>query len=420
MLQHMLLMMVAPPLLLLGAPLIPLLRGLPVFAAREFAAPLLNWPLAQRFGRALTHPLVALFLMSAVMLGWHVPKAYELALGSSSWHQFEHAGFLFASLVFWWPVVQPWPSVARWPRWSMVPYLLIADLQNTILSGILVFSDRVLYPTYSRVPRLFGLSALQDQVAAGAIMWVVGSVAFIIPAVIIAIHCLQKKSLAQPAPQMPRRDGTGLDDDLPSARKSAFRPMPPAGLPDRNVQLITFVLLFLVTATAFAWLVSSGTADDDDQTVRSVQQSGPFVISLLSPRELTKGLNEFSILVQDRSANQVLLDSHIDLTAHSFAHTQVATAPVQATYEHSQNKLLQSAELNLPVAGDWTLTIVVRRGTEHAELSVPLQVGAAESSSVIPWARILITCFAGLLLLIYLRRHRPAKVTPLDPSVSSV
>ena len=87
--------------------------------------------------------------MGVAMFAWHTPALYELALRSSAWHQVEHACFFLTSLIFWWPVVQPWPSRARWPRWAMVPYLLIADLQNTALSAILVFSDRVLYPSYS-------------------------------------------------------------------------------------------------------------------------------------------------------------------------------------------------------------------------------------------------------------------------------
>ena len=152
MLQHMLLMMVAPPLILLGAPLIPIVRGLPRFAAREFAGPFLNWPLANRIGTALTNPIVALILMGLVMFAWHTPKLYELALGSSSWHEVEHACFFLTSIIFWWPVVQPWPSRAQWPRWAMVPYLFVGDLQNTILSAILVFSDRVLYPSYAVMP----------------------------------------------------------------------------------------------------------------------------------------------------------------------------------------------------------------------------------------------------------------------------
>src|SRR5215471_16561779 len=155
MLQHLLLMMVAPPLILLGAPLIPMVRGLPRFAAREFAGPLLNWRAAQRVCNSMTQPVVALLLMGVIMFAWHIPDLYELALRSSSWHQVEHACFFLTSLLFWWPVVQPWPSSPQWPRWALVPYLLIADLQNTALSAGLTFSDRILYHSYALAPRLF-------------------------------------------------------------------------------------------------------------------------------------------------------------------------------------------------------------------------------------------------------------------------
>jgi putative membrane protein len=194
MVQHMLLMMVAPPLILLGAPLVPMVRGLPSVVARKVVAPVLSRPAVDQTGHALTNPVAGVLLMGVVMFAWHTPILYELALRSESWHEVEHASFLSVSLIFWWPVVLPWPSREQWPRWAMVPYLLLADLQNTALSAILAFSDRVLYPSYSEVPRVFGLSALEDQVAAGAFMWVAGSLAFILPAIVLAVQSLSMGS----------------------------------------------------------------------------------------------------------------------------------------------------------------------------------------------------------------------------------
>jgi cytochrome c oxidase assembly factor CtaG len=188
--QHLLLMVVAPPLLLLGAPYVPLLRGLPRAFVREGLGPFLAWPAAKRFGRALTHPWSGLLVMAAAMWGWHVPAAYELALRSSVWHEVEHASFLAASTLFWWPVVRPWPSRPHWSEWTVPLYLLAADLQNTILAAVLVFSDRVIYPTYAAAPRLFGLTALEDQTLAGALMWVPGSLAFLLPAAAAAWRLL--------------------------------------------------------------------------------------------------------------------------------------------------------------------------------------------------------------------------------------
>src|SRR4029077_5796578 len=102
----------------------------------------------------------------------------------------QHVCFLNTALLFWWPVVQPWPSRPRWPRWTMLLYLLLADIQNTALAALLMFSERVLYPTYAAVPRLWGILALDDQAAAGAIMWVPGSVIFLIPVGALAMRLL--------------------------------------------------------------------------------------------------------------------------------------------------------------------------------------------------------------------------------------
>jgi cytochrome c oxidase assembly factor CtaG len=190
MIQHLLLMMVAPPLLLLGAPILPLLRGVPRPFLQHGLGLLFASRVLQRLGHFLTHPMVCLIAFTATNVAWHVPLLYELALCSQFWHEVQHLCFLVTALLFWWPVVQPWPSRLRWPRWAMIPYLLVADIQNTALSAFLIFSERILYPTYATVPRLWGIAPLDDQAAAGAIMWVPGSAIFLIPVVILAIRWL--------------------------------------------------------------------------------------------------------------------------------------------------------------------------------------------------------------------------------------
>src|SRR5580700_4139312 len=192
--QHLILMSVAPPLLLLGAPAVPLLRALPRSVLRDGLGPFFRTPVLHRPFRVLTHPVFAFLAMNLAYLAWHVPPAYELALRSPGWHEVEHACFLVTSLLFWFPVIQPWPSVARGSRWTMLPYLVGADLINTALAAFLTFAGRVIYPSYANVPRIFGLSALGDQVAAGALMWVIGSIFYFVPLVGIAIHLLSPQS----------------------------------------------------------------------------------------------------------------------------------------------------------------------------------------------------------------------------------
>jgi putative membrane protein len=178
--QHYVLMSVAPPLIVFGAPVVPMLRGLPGWMIRRPLRPLFVSRALPDAGRFLTRPRVAWLAMNAAYIGWHIPRAYEFALASENWHNFEHACFFFTNLMFWWPVIRPWPSCPLQSRWVLIPYLLLADLVNTGVSAFLCFSGRLLYPSYDAIPRPFGLGALNDQVAAGAFMWVFGSAVFLV------------------------------------------------------------------------------------------------------------------------------------------------------------------------------------------------------------------------------------------------
>jgi cytochrome c oxidase assembly factor CtaG len=191
--QHMLLMFAAPPLIWLGAPQIPLLRGLPSMVARRVVGPLIKFRALRKAAEFLCHPAVCWIALSAATWAWHAPGPYQLALRSEGWHEFEHWCFLTSALLFWWPVVQPWPSYPRWPRWTMAPYLLLADVQNTALSALLTFSGRVIYPYYESVPRIAGITPVNDQIAAGLIMWVPGSLFFLVPAAAIVFNLLSPR-----------------------------------------------------------------------------------------------------------------------------------------------------------------------------------------------------------------------------------
>src|SRR5258705_5320188 len=138
MIQHLLLMMVAPPLILYGAPYLPLLFGLPRDFLIDGVGPFLRSKSLNKFGRFIAHPVFCWSAFIVTNIGWHVPPMYELALQSTGWHQVEHLCFLTTALLFWWPVIQPYPSVSPMPRWVIIPYLFLADFQNTALSAFLV------------------------------------------------------------------------------------------------------------------------------------------------------------------------------------------------------------------------------------------------------------------------------------------
>lgn len=191
MVQHLLLMVVVPVLLWMGQPVIPLLRGLPGSVLKRALGPFLSWPILRRAGRILANPIVCWLTMAFTLIFWHQPRLYELALRSPDWHRLEHACFLFAALLFWCPVIGVWPARAQGSNWLLIPYLVFADILNTALSAWLVFSRHVVYPTYESAPRLWDISALDDQSAAGALMWVPGSLAYLIPAFLITMRALQ-------------------------------------------------------------------------------------------------------------------------------------------------------------------------------------------------------------------------------------
>ncbi len=200
--QHLLLMMLAPPLILLGKPFLPLLRGLPKTFVKEGLGPFLAWPVLKAIGSFLTAPPVAWLVFALNTVVWHLPFCYALALKSSTWHGVQHACFFWSGIVFWWPILE---RRAKWPEWIFIPYLLFADLVNTGLSAFFVFSGKLLYPVYGTV-RASNLSALDDQVLAGLIMWVPGSLIYLVPAFTLAMRVFAGKSNQQ-APRFERMRG---------------------------------------------------------------------------------------------------------------------------------------------------------------------------------------------------------------------
>lgn len=191
MVEHLILMMIVPPLVLLGYPVVPLLRGLPRFLRVGVAGPLLRIRLLRRFFHGLVHPAVAWLAMNVTLLAWHVPGAYDAALNNETVHDIEHLCFLAGAMLFWWCIVQPWPSTRKPFHWGMLLYLLTADFVNTGLSAFLAFCNRPVYAYYVEHPNPFQIQPVPDQVLGAAVMWVVGSLAYLIPAGIITMGLLQ-------------------------------------------------------------------------------------------------------------------------------------------------------------------------------------------------------------------------------------
>jgi len=182
MVQHMLLELVAAPLLLAGAPITLALR-----VARPSARRRLLSVLQSRIVHVLSFPVIAWVLFAAVNWGWHFSALYDNALENVALHYLQHASFLGAALLFWWPVVGADPSRWRLPHPVRLLYLFLAMPQNSFLGVALMSASTVLYPHYVTNARDWGLSPLDDQGLGGVIMWVVGDVAFLAGMMIVVL-----------------------------------------------------------------------------------------------------------------------------------------------------------------------------------------------------------------------------------------
>jgi putative membrane protein len=194
MIQHLLLMTFAPALILLGQPLLAFWNGISR-PAQNWLSPLLRRPLVQSLARAVSRPALCWTVSALTLLGWHVPALFTMGMHSSLLHSVEQASFLAAGFLFWLPVIHPWPSASTWPQWSTLLYLFFATLPCDILSGFLVFSDRVAYPVYLSMPRHFGFSVLEDQQCAAALMWTCVTLVYLVPAAILSTRLLSPRCL---------------------------------------------------------------------------------------------------------------------------------------------------------------------------------------------------------------------------------
>jgi putative membrane protein len=193
MVQHLLLMTFAPALILLGEPMLVFWHGLPR-PGQIVVGPLFRRPLAQWLGWMLSRPVLCWSVSALVLIAWHVPTLFTLGMHSEVGHCVEQASFLGAGLLFWFPVIQPWPSASTGPQWSTLLYLFLATLPCDVLSGFLIFSDRVAYPMYFSMPRHFGISVLDDQQCAAALMWTCVTLVYLVPAAILSTRLLSPRS----------------------------------------------------------------------------------------------------------------------------------------------------------------------------------------------------------------------------------
>jgi putative membrane protein len=193
--QHVLLLSVVPPLVVLGRPWPRMWMPFPPAARRAAARSLARggWSAPLRLAaRTLTQPPVALVLMSTALVVWHLPALYDAAVDSEPIHLAEHASFLVTALLFWGPLLEAPPVKARIDHMRRAAYLGLAAVPGWVLAIVLAFAHHPLYPAYAALAhRPAGLSALADQQIAAGVMWVPGSLAYFVAFVVYVYRWLE-------------------------------------------------------------------------------------------------------------------------------------------------------------------------------------------------------------------------------------
>lgn len=194
MIQHLLLVMCAPPLLLLSNPFPVVLWGMPRGIRRWVGSHFYREAGFRRVLVLLTRPGLIWLYFVIMYVGWHDPAAYNAALRSDLIHDIEHLSFFIASLLFWWHVTVAGPRVhGRFPYGWRIAYLLLTVPVNMLTGVTITFASQPIYRYYLDVPRPWGLTVMQDQMLGGAIMWILGSMMLLIAVLVIVARFLAQQ-----------------------------------------------------------------------------------------------------------------------------------------------------------------------------------------------------------------------------------
>jgi cytochrome c oxidase assembly factor CtaG len=211
--QHLLLTMVAVPLLLLGNPFPVLMWGLPMKARRPVSAVLSERSPLRRPLALVTSPGVVWLLYISALIGWHDPALYNLALRNSLVHDLQHLSFFITTMLLWWHILGVAPRLHRsLSAGQRIVYTISVVPVNMIIGVVIAFATSPIYSHYLSVPRLMGLSVMQDQMIAGILMWIPGSEMFFWAGLIVLtqlVNAEAKKPVPSNAPWLVEEHSTG-------------------------------------------------------------------------------------------------------------------------------------------------------------------------------------------------------------------
>ena len=197
--QHLLLTMVAVPLLLLGNPFPVLMWGLPMTARRPVSALLSERSPVRRPLALVTSPGVVWLLYIIALIGWHDPALYNLALRNSFVHDLQHLSFFITTMLLWWHVLGVAPRLHRsLSVGQRIVYTISVVPVSMIIGVVIAFAPSPIYSHYLNVPRLMGLSVMQDQMIAGILMWIPGSEMFFWAALIVLTQVVNAEAARKP------------------------------------------------------------------------------------------------------------------------------------------------------------------------------------------------------------------------------
>ena len=165
MVQHLVLTLVAPPMLVMGTP-------------GWMLRPALSWRGVGPVARWLTAPSHCFAIFNVVLIAWHLPPMYEFAMAHHPVHIAQHLCFMTAAVLMWWPVLSPLPELPRLSYPGQMLYLFLLSIPMSLVAVCIGYADHVLYPFYSSAPRILGITPMQDQMIGSLIMWIPGGLFF--------------------------------------------------------------------------------------------------------------------------------------------------------------------------------------------------------------------------------------------------
>lgn len=212
MIQHELLMMLAAPLILLGAPTTPVLRGLPRSVRRRFVRPIMRRPEAHLLYQTITHPLIVAVTFTALLWAWHLaPGWYDSALENRVLHDLQHVSFMLSGLLLWWNIIDPAPLKSRIGYITRMGLLVVLSTPKSFLGALITFNDSTLYGFYEEVRPILELTPMQDQEIGGLIMWVPSQMMFLLSAGIVFAVWAHKAEKRQQEEDAQRIKATAAD-----------------------------------------------------------------------------------------------------------------------------------------------------------------------------------------------------------------